>query len=544
MTVAGQRIAAVCGDDTVNVYDAVTGVLRLTLNAPQRVMNVAGSPDGSILFCGHQLCHDISLWDMQTGGLIHTFTTKSETSDIVVSSTGRYLGSCSFDGAFEFWDVESRCEGSGFWANRVMCACWLEPEDHVALGFRKTVGVLEITTRRTLHTFSMAAGRARDTIPVDECIEWIAYSAGQHRLAVYLISRNQGAIVVIDIRTGLASVSYPWGDQLPAMVSFAFSDNGDRVVCASGTNDIRFFDATVPRARWHNYPSRLGLIDSISFLRNGHLVVNTKDSIQLLAMEYAQPLDTSLDTEVSRVCPLDSGRAICAYSGDYNNVYLLDTETMRTLATYHIGPSNLDPLYPSLVIGSVIFPWEFPPFLPTLDAISPDRKTSLTVKRYGASQREISARRLSGIHTLGSLIQGGEPPRNIGFTSNAQFYVEHGIKDDDKEALALTAASATSEARFHTKDRRVDRCIRITFALTPSFGILELERSVPPASQYALDKGLEWVVDAKSRRVCWLPPGYVSGIDDGYFFVGSSIVMAGRDGILRKLTFREPRSDS
>jgi hypothetical protein len=31
MAVAGQRIAAVCGDSTINVYDAVTGVLRLTL---------------------------------------------------------------------------------------------------------------------------------------------------------------------------------------------------------------------------------------------------------------------------------------------------------------------------------------------------------------------------------------------------------------------------------------------------------------------------------------------------------------------------------
>jgi hypothetical protein len=65
-----------------------------------------------------------------------------------------------------------------------------------------------------------------------------------------------------------------------------------------------------------------------------------------------------------------------------------------------------------------------------------------------------------------------------------------------------------------------------------------------PVHPYALDDNLEWVVDAKSRRVCWLPPGYISGIEDGHFFVGSSIVMGGQDGIVRRLTFRNPSSDS
>ena len=70
------------------------------------------------------------------------------------------------------------------------------------------------------------------------------------------------------------------------------------------------------------------------------------------------------------------------------------------------------------------------------------------------------------------------------------------------------------------------------------------EEILPVFRSYSLDDSLEWVVDAKSRRVCWLPPGYVTGIEDGHFFVGSSLVIAGQDGIVRKLTFREPGSDS
>jgi hypothetical protein len=57
---------------------------------------------------------------------------------------------------------------------------------------------------------------------------------------------------------------------------------------------------------------------------------------------------------------------------------------------------------------------------------------------------------------------------------------------------------------------------------------------------YTLDEDLEWVVDSKSRRVCWLPPGYVTGKENGHFFVDSSIVMAGQDGVVRRLTFKEP----
>ena len=70
------------------------------------------------------------------------------------------------------------------------------------------------------------------------------------------------------------------------------------------------------------------------------------------------------------------------------------------------------------------------------------------------------------------------------------------------------------------------------------------EESVLSTHPYELDENLEWVIDVESRRVCWLPPGYVSGIANGHFFVGSSIVMAGKDGTVRKLLFREPRSNS
>lgn len=64
------RIAAARDDGTVGIYDSITGVLRLSLSPPQSIQMITGSPDGSILFCTHRESPSITLWDMQTGGLV------------------------------------------------------------------------------------------------------------------------------------------------------------------------------------------------------------------------------------------------------------------------------------------------------------------------------------------------------------------------------------------------------------------------------------------------------------------------------------------
>ena len=91
-----------------------------------------------------------------------------------------------------------------------------------------------------------------------------------------------------------------------------------------------------------------------------------------------------------------------------------------------------------------------------------------------------------------------------------------------------------------------DRCVQTTHGpMRYSYRIEKVSKeNTLTVHPYALDKNLEWVVDTKSRRVCWLPPGYVSEIENGHFFVGSSVVMVGQGGIVRRLTFRDWDSDS
>ena len=53
-TTLGRWIAAACGDGTVNIYDTVTGVLRLSITPTEPVQAMRGAQDGSVLFCTHQ----------------------------------------------------------------------------------------------------------------------------------------------------------------------------------------------------------------------------------------------------------------------------------------------------------------------------------------------------------------------------------------------------------------------------------------------------------------------------------------------------------
>ena len=80
-TTFGSRIAAACDDGTVSIYDSVTGVLRLSLNPGDLVNAMGGSPDGSVLFYAHEWL-SITAWDIQTGGLIHTFVPEWKAEDL------------------------------------------------------------------------------------------------------------------------------------------------------------------------------------------------------------------------------------------------------------------------------------------------------------------------------------------------------------------------------------------------------------------------------------------------------------------------------
>jgi hypothetical protein len=144
-----QRIIAVC-EDIVNIYNAVTFGLQQSLCTPETVTKIQGSPDGSILFFAHS--HSVTMWDVQTGGLAHTFTTQSKITDIAVSITGDYIACSSSDGSISFWDVNTKEEGKCFEAGQLVVTIhWLSPLE------------LVVATQRAVFIHSVRIGKTLDT---------------------------------------------------------------------------------------------------------------------------------------------------------------------------------------------------------------------------------------------------------------------------------------------------------------------------------------------------------------------------------------------
>jgi hypothetical protein len=118
----------------------------------------------------------------------------------------------------------------------------------------------------------------------------------------------------------------------------------------------------------------------------------------------------------------------------------------------------------------------------------------------------------------------------LGFTSETQFNTERGYGGDVEEAL-------------HNKGRYA----QVVFNLIPMAQTHHIQRvsKLETQSAYpcALEGNLEWAVDAGSRGggVYWLPLGYLSGTENGHFFVGSSIFIAGRDGNCEEVGFRKTK---
>jgi len=610
MAVAGERIVAVCGYNTVNVYDAITGILKLSLNAPQGVKKAEGSPDGTILFFAHPYAREITVWDTQTGGLVHTFTTTSQISNIAVSSKGKYLGSYSSDGTFEFWEVESRCRGSYSLDQAVVDACWLEPEDQVALALAQSMVILEVTTGTMLHTCLVGFGLRR-----------IAVSARRDQVAVLIIRMKPlypvetFEVRTFDIRSGCLPISYICPSKIS---SVTFSDDDCRIICLLDTGDLMSCTSGTSY-EWDHHLSNLGETHPTRLLRSGHLVVSSGESIQLLELEYTRPSEASRDPEITHVWSLDTDKGICGSSNHYQDVNLLDMATMKILAdvTDLRNPFLYESTDPHIVavhfrknyLSALREHW--PRFRnsrrvflkPVLSGtLSPDGRYLATFEDSSGGRGwklwvgELDPDR--GIYNHTTFIWKGRPPTKIVFTSGNHFYTEeHRVtpappRDEDegdcedqvpnatpkawsipgtrsiprttvsKQPEVLRASSrirrpGPDETTISTTNSEDQPCagvrhkeyrVRKTFSIKSRLGRIVIEEvpgeEILPARPYSLDENLEWVVDTRSRRVCWLPPGYVTGIRDGHFFVGSSIVTAGQDGVVRKLTFREPRSDS
>lgn len=520
ITTFGRWIAAAC-DGAVEIYDSVTGVLRLSLSPPDPVQAMKGSPDGSILFCIHQP-PSITLWDIQTGGLTHTLLPGFMVEDIAISPMGCYLAYVVSDSSLKIWDITNRQEGFTTRFGYPSChLCWLKPEEQLAVAYGGPVKIMNVVSGEILRQFTIRIG----------IIRGVVYSQKFDELAIVTTFMSESTLTLIRLQTGSTSIHKA---QVP-LSSLGFSQTTKDVVCCTHTGALELFDTSTQSWRQLDNPAE---ITSIYTLSSGTLAVNTTDSfIQLLSPENGNTRIQQPTAPTLAVRTLDRGNILDTSTMGGNHALLLEPDTMSNLFTIATGGAwhsttilcashrnGVVVCYSNLNLANPLELWRFHGEFPVWTAAI-SGKPSLT-----------------GISPAGSKIVTLHPVRYS--THISVWCMQTGIVQAQSTVNFTCPLDLTFDSETEFNIHNDTYCIPCK--LTPLSGstlshqlqIFEGCRELPRTQTQELhvDESYEWVVDGL-KKICWIPPGYIKSGDATHCWTKRELVMVGQHGELRKLKF-------
>ena len=529
VTTFGRRIAVACDDGTVDIYDSITGVLRLSLGRAGPVQAIRGSPDGSTLFCAHK-SPSITVWDMQTGGLIHTFFLEWNAEDITVSLKGNFLACELSNRSMEVWEVANRIEGAAIWTRSpVTHLCWLDPEERLAVSTKGVVDIWDIAAGTLLHSF-----------PVGHTIHHTVYSQKFNRLAIITVGTPLvTSMTIINPQTATSTGSHPIHQDLSC---FAFSHTAKELVCGMETHGLQIFNLQTQRWRCVEYADTM---TSVSSLPNGTMAANFAGSgVQLLNLDEENTIPQQPTIPALTVDAFDEGRIIAILSTNRDRIVLLELATMSQLLKIPVQKTRKNSADRTRVLCA------------SLD----NRMAVCSFKERGTEFLKLWGFR--GEHPKWSVEIDGRPSIGRISPSGAQLVT---FFDVDTRTCICVWDARDGKLKAQLRDYRVDP-LDITFDSETRFYsyhgahripyVVSLSKSAPsshsitrsgpvsfirgsPGRCYDVDDTYEWVVSG-SRRICWIPSGYIGSVSHSYCWAGCSLVMVGQDGTLKKLTFREP----
>jgi len=602
---SGQKIIAAC-EGIVNIYDAVTGVLQQSLSTSKIVTKIQASPDGSTLYFlntssliqrGMMQIPSITMWDVQTGGLIHTFAIQSGANDIAVSTSGDFIACGSYDGSVRFWNTHTKKEGRGFGGGQpVVAICWLPPQK------------LMVATQNSLYIHVVTTGEILNIITIPDQVWGMIYSGDKDEFLVGTSKpwkdQAKGFPIVplglwedqeedqgcqYSFRAVSNQCPEPLGRGLPKVhkgrpvrrkmcqekQSLAHPRElvrptlvGKDIACITVPMGVQLFNTG--SYDWTNNPPLLNTATSVAVLLNRNLVAQTKDTIQIFSTDVLTSGEALNDTRVSHVYPLDKNHIICLLQPT-RDLAVLELETLREL---HRGDETLpfklfvvpslllvEPMMPYIYylsrtahVWRVVDSWlsgtslsrdiEIPddnrPLL--LYGLSPTGTRIASIFRYGCSPLVIWVKDTKNGDELAMLpLEGGdlesEEVYDITFDSETRFYLKIDGPGRHVQVPCDITPSEWDPDRGPMVEK-VEKGLDHRYKVTKGEPMPLSEPRAPP--QYTLDANCEWVLDVQSRKICWISPRNLRRGRGGHFWAGPSLVMVGDDGVVRKVSFREP----
>jgi len=582
----------------VDIYDAATFMLQQSLTTPGIVRKIQGSPDGSILFFAHSL--SVTMWDVQTGGLIHTFATQHEISDMAVSPPGTHIACGLSDGSVTPWDAYTREEGEGFGNGQpIITICWLSPQE-LAVATQGTVYIHDFAVGGTLSSFSIPGSvwgmvYSRVDVVVDEgegkgrdegedegenkgkgeeedegegkgmddnkgdhkgeiLVGYSQYDPWAERRSWYFLKITKPGRWRIPL-LGQLSVYLPQGPGSPSTSSPALLRQllrptliGKEAACITPPTGVQLFDTNA--YDWTNNPPLLGAAISVAVSLNRNLVVQTKDSIQIFSINVLTSGKTHNNIHPSRIYPLGKNHIICLQPS--RHLTLLGLETLQELRPGNDDASPLGSLLTDkLASAGVSFGCRFVAEFGVSAIMQAWRSGAPLPELAEASDEDTPLRGWSPKRTrVVEIHNSPEPELRVKDTAWGAILAKLPLEYDEFGMGEVYDLIFDSETRFHIKVDGPGWHIKIPHdivAFSSGWYSHTIIKGKPvrvpeprPTLPYTLDAGCEWVLDAESRKICWISPGDLQRGNGGHVWAGSSLVMVGSDGVVRKLTFKEP----
>jgi WD40 repeat protein/serine/threonine protein kinase len=229
------RTLGSAGANTAQVWDVETGASRHVLDHPQRVSNLAFSPDGSLVATG---CWDdaVRLWDVKEG--VERFSLRGHRDDVeaVLFLDGRRIASAGSDGVVRIWDLAKRevvKELQGH--NETVYSLALSPDGRLLASGSKdrTIRLWEVETG-SLHSVLLGhTGRVTGLLFLPE----------RDRLVSISSDEDDGMLRVWDVKTGRELVAFPPPHE--RINSVAFDAIGRRLAVTEGSY-LRLWEASSP----------------------------------------------------------------------------------------------------------------------------------------------------------------------------------------------------------------------------------------------------------------------------------------------------------
>ena len=528
------KIAGACNDGTVRIYDSVTGGLRLSLRPEFPVLEMTGLPDGSLLVCTHGGRPLITLWDIQTGGLVHTFVLEREAQHTTVSLDGRYLACEGSKYTVNVWETAGRTQHPVPWERfQGNTPCWLAPEELIMVVDRGSVCIQNVVLKGSPVQKFKICGSDHSAV----------YSQIFDLLAIMSRPIYHGtSFTIFDIKTGTSSNLHTSGEPL---YSVAFSQTTKELVCCWGAPGLETIDISTGHLTRFDLPAT---VTSVSTLSNGTMVANVQGSgIQLLRLVQERVSPQQPTPPLLAIFPLDKGRILAIVPATSDDITLLETTTLSQVLSI---PNRGDPL--SAFVRRVVLcaslenkiavryyrewsqgylemlefagrepRWTVPTgVLPPIGSISPSSARLVIVHNLDQWHFISVGDAQKGISFTQGAFNSDQDPLDVTFDSEDRFYIHYNTYRETYDIDNNTWAG--NPPTTHRIIRREGQ---------------RLEGQVLQ-KRYSLDDGREWVF-CGPQRICWVPPGYIGSAPDSHCWAGSSLVMVGQDGVLRKLTFLE-----